>query len=213
MGIIAQGILGGFSGKVGNVIGATWKGISYIRIKPVSVANPRTEGQVSQRNKFSATLAFLQPSLAYVKAGFKFYASKQSAFNAAMSYNILNAITGTAPNFSVDYASALVSRGKLEGAIGGAAEELSGTLSVDWTDNSAQGNARADDKVMLLVYNPAKAESISVLEDPATRADGTIDTLLPGHYSGDTIHVYLAFQAADGSMVSNSSYVGQVVVV
>ena len=148
MGIISQGILGGFSGKVGNIIGATWKGISYIRIKPVSVANPRTEGQVNQRNKFSATLAFLQPSLAFFKVGYKFYANKMSAFNAAMSYVIQNAMTGTAPNFTVDYATALVSRGKLEGVLGGDASE-----------------------------------------------------------AGDVLQVYLAFQAADGSMVSDSTRV------
>jgi hypothetical protein len=43
MGKISQGILGGISGKVGNVIGGSWKGIDYIRVKPSSVANPRTE--------------------------------------------------------------------------------------------------------------------------------------------------------------------------
>ena len=207
--IIAQGILGGFSGKVGNVIGATWKGISYIRIKPVSVANPRTEGQVNQRNKFSATLAFLQPSLAFLKVGYKFYASKQSAFNAAMSYVIQNAITGAAPNFSVDYANALVSRGKLEGVEGGGATEDSGTLEVTWDDNSTAGNARGDDKVMLLVYNSTTGESKVVLEDPATRADGIISTAVTAT-SGDLLQVYLAFQAADGSMVSNSTRVAAV---
>ena len=31
MGTIKQGILGGFSGKVGSVIGGIWKGISYMR--------------------------------------------------------------------------------------------------------------------------------------------------------------------------------------
>ena len=31
MGKIAQGILGGLSGKVGNVIGGSWKGIDYKR--------------------------------------------------------------------------------------------------------------------------------------------------------------------------------------
>jgi hypothetical protein len=30
MGTIKKGILGGFSGKVGTVVGASWKGISYI---------------------------------------------------------------------------------------------------------------------------------------------------------------------------------------
>ena len=49
MGKISQGILGGFSGKVGNVIGGNWKGINYMRVKPSSVANSQTEGQMVQR--------------------------------------------------------------------------------------------------------------------------------------------------------------------
>ncbi len=48
MGKIKQGILGGFSGKVGTVIGGNWKGISYMRSIPQSIKNPRTDGQVSQ---------------------------------------------------------------------------------------------------------------------------------------------------------------------
>ena len=46
MGIIKKGILGGFSGKVGNVVGASWKGIDYIRSLPSTVRNPRTPRQV-----------------------------------------------------------------------------------------------------------------------------------------------------------------------
>jgi len=34
MGTIKKGILGGFSGKVGTVIGGVWKGIEYMRSIP-----------------------------------------------------------------------------------------------------------------------------------------------------------------------------------
>jgi hypothetical protein len=37
MGKIKQGVIGGFSGMVGNVIGASRKGIAYMRIRPTSV--------------------------------------------------------------------------------------------------------------------------------------------------------------------------------
>ena len=53
MGKIDLGILGSFSGKVGNVVGGKWKGISYMRAKATSVSNPRTDGQMSQRSKFA----------------------------------------------------------------------------------------------------------------------------------------------------------------
>ena len=67
MGKIGRGILGGVSGKVANVVGSRWKGIDYIRAKPLSVANPRTLLQVNQRTKFALVLRFLQPNLNFVK--------------------------------------------------------------------------------------------------------------------------------------------------
>ena len=142
MGKISQGVLGGFSGKVGNVVGGTWKGIDYMRIKPANVSNPRTEGQVDQRSKFSTVLRFLQPMTDFLRVGFKLYANKMTQFNAAMSYNLNNAITGAYPNFTIDYANALVTRGNLTVAAGGAASSPSaGDVEVTWTNNSGSGSA------------------------------------------------------------------------
>ena len=53
MAIIKRGILGGFSNKIGNVVGTSWKGISVMRALPQSVHNPRTGLQTRQRQKFS----------------------------------------------------------------------------------------------------------------------------------------------------------------
>jgi len=89
---ISKGILGGLSGKVGNVIGGSWKGIDYLRIKPNRVANPRTEGQVNQRNKFTASLEYLQPNREFVNVGYKNFANKKTAFNAAMSFVLNNGV-------------------------------------------------------------------------------------------------------------------------
>ena len=52
MGKIKQGILGGFKGKVGTVIGASWNGIAYMRGLAQSVKNPQTEAQLKQRSFF-----------------------------------------------------------------------------------------------------------------------------------------------------------------
>lgn len=73
MGTIKQGILGGFSGKVGTVIGSSWKGIAYMRGRAQSIKNPKTEAQQKQRSFFREVqdligqfskeqLAFLFPS-------------------------------------------------------------------------------------------------------------------------------------------------------
>ena len=52
MGKIKQGILGGFKGKVGTVIGSSWNGIAYMRGQAQSVRNPKTPAQMIQRDFF-----------------------------------------------------------------------------------------------------------------------------------------------------------------
>jgi hypothetical protein len=208
MGKISQGILGGLSGKVGNVIGGSWKGIDYIRIKPSSVANPRTVGQVNQRNKFSATIQFLQPNKGFLNVGYKAFAVKKTAFNAAMSYILGNAITGTAPNFNVDYSLALLSKGNLSTPLNPTSDlATAGQVTFGWDDNSADGNANTTDKAMVLAYNPSKKESIYLL-DGAIRTATTQVLTLPASYTGDTIELFMAFVSENGSIVSNSVYLG-----
>jgi hypothetical protein len=208
MGKIAQGILGGLSGKVGNVIGGSWKGIDYIRIKPSSVANPRTEGQVNQRNKFTITLEYLQANKDFVKIGYKSFATKKTEFNAAMSYVLNNAVGGIAPNFTIDFSLALLSRGNLSGVLNGTTDlATAGQVSFDWGDNSTDGNANATDKAMVLVYNPNRKESISIL-DGADRTVGSQVVTIPNTYAGETVELFMAFVSADGKIVSNSVYLG-----
>jgi hypothetical protein len=208
MGIISKGILGGFSGKVANVVGASWKGIDYMRSKPASVANPRTEGQVNQRNRFTVTLEYLQPNLGFIQKGYKGYATKKSAFNAAMSYVLNNAITGTAPNFAVDFALGLLSRGNLSEALNPTTDLATpGQVEFNWDDNSTDGRANPTDKAMVLVYNPSKKESISLL-DGAERTVGTQVLTIPNSYAGDTVEMFISFISADETLVSNSVYIG-----
>ena len=208
MGKISQGILGGLSGKVGNVIGGNWKGIDYLRIKPSSVANPRTEGQVNQRNKFTITLEYLQANKDFIKIGYKAFATKKTEFNAAMSYVLNNAVGGVAPNFLIDYSLALLSRGGLSSALNASTDLTTpGEVTFNWDDNSTEGNANATDKSMVLVYNPDKKESIYIL-DGSDRNVGSQTLVIPNTYAGDTVQFFISFVSQDGKTVSNSVYLG-----
>lgn len=212
MGKINQGILGGVSGQVGNVIGGSWKGIDYLRIKPSSVANPRTAGQVDQRSKFGTVLRFLQPVTEFLRVGFKFYANKMTQFNAAMSFNLNNAVTGVYPNHMIDYATALVSRGNLTAASNGASTSPSaGNVDVTWTDNSGSGSALATDKALIVLLNTSRGEAVYTTAGP-DRSLGTATIPVPLEYSGEDVEVFLGFVAENGSKVANSSYLGSVTI-
>jgi hypothetical protein len=213
MGIIKQGITGGFSGMVGNVIGGSWKGIAYMRIRPVSVANPKTDPQLDQRSRFAITLRFLEPLTQLLKIGFKNYAIQMSPFNSAMSYNVLNSLQGTYPNYTIDYPNALLSRGKLPAALNqAAASTVAGTVLFSWTNNSDEVDASTDDNSLLAVYNPGKNQAV-FFNGLSKRADGTQAVTVPHSFSGDLVHCYIAFKAKTGVLISNSKYAGAITVV
>lgn len=211
MGTIKQGILGGFSGKVGTVVGSSWKGISYMRGRAQSVKNPRTEGQMEQRSKFALALDFLKPITAFIRIGYKVYANKQTAFNAAMSYIVKNAISGAFPNYSLDHSLALVSRGSLTQPLNANAAMGAGKVTVSWTDNSGQGDAQATDVAMPLAFNVDKGEAVFNTA-AATRADQHAELNFPADWVGDTVEIYVGFVSADGVSVTNSLYLGSKVV-
>ena len=212
MSTINQGILGGFSGKVGTVIGGSWKGISYMRSIPTSVSNPRTPAQVEQRAKFSAVGKFLHPLTAFLRVGFKSAAIKMSAYNAAMSFNLKNAITGIYPAFDIDYSKVLISQGTLPGALNPATvSATAGTVRFTWENNSWETDASTDDQAVLVVYNPAKQAAVSVIGAIA-RSVGSQTITLPNSFTGDQVQCYIAFQNANQSVISNSQYVSGLLV-
>lgn len=209
MGKIGKGILGGVSGKVGNVVGASWKGIDYLRSKPLNVKNPRTVKQVNQRTKFDIVLKFLQPNLEFVKIGYKNYTTKRSQFNSAMSYILNNAITGTSPlDYDIDYPLALLSRGNLATPLNGTFDVATpGQVEFNWDDNSTDQNANATDKSMLVAYNSDKGQSFFTTAGP-DRSTGTGTITIPDSFSGDNLELYMGFVTEDGVLVSNSVYLG-----
>lgn len=211
MGTIKQGILGGFSGKVGTVIGGSWKGISYMRSQAQSVKNPRTDGQLSQRSKFALALDFLKPLTDIVRTGFKLYTNKQTAFNAAMSYTLANAISGDYPDYELNFASALISRGVLTSATNGAATSANGSVTVTWGDNTGVGTAKATDKALIAVLNADKGEAVTVSAGEA-RSTATQTVAVPADWMGEEVQVYLGFISADAKEVANSVYLGSVTI-
>lgn len=87
MGRIKKGILGGFSGRVGNVIGGSWKGIDYMRSEATSIANPRTTKQVEVRDNFSVLGKLMSGVLPVLRASDWRKTKGNSAFSKAMKVN------------------------------------------------------------------------------------------------------------------------------
>ena len=83
-----QGLLGGYSGKLGTTVGATWKGINVVRTYQPNVANPNTQLQRNHRSKFKEIAqlgSFFLASM--VKPFWDKHAKRMSGYNAFVSMN------------------------------------------------------------------------------------------------------------------------------
>lgn len=212
MGQIFQGILGGFSGKVGTVIGYVRNGVAFMRGMATGHTDANTSAQQIQRAKFSLVVRFLRPLTALLRIGFKEAGSRLTGYNSAMAYTMENAVTGISPDFAIDYAKVLVCRGNLPGALNPAVTSaVAGQVDFTWENNDWDAGADADDKVVLVVYNPAKQKAISVIGD-ATRATGNQSVEVPDLFSADNVQCYIGFTNANQSEFSNGEFVDAVVV-
>ena len=208
MGTIKQGILGGFNGKVGTVIGSSWKGITYMKGIPTHTRNPRTEKQIAQRTKMEFARNFLQPAAEFINLGFRDVAKHQSPLNYAASQMMRNAILGDYPDYTPDYSKLVWSHGLLTQPVVETVYANYDALDFLWVDNSGQGNAKADDISMVIVCNEEKQE-IKYFMNGYTRSTKSNHCELPESWVDDHVHIYITMRSADGKLISNSHYCGE----
>ena len=204
-----KGILGVFSGKVGTVVGSSWKGISYMKSLPKTSGKKPSQLQVDQRLRFTLVANFLRPIQAIIRIGYGTVTGNLTTNNAAVSYHLSSAVLGDAPNFEIDYPKVIFSRGELPGpALPALVAAAGGELNFSWTDNSTANLAQATDRAVLLVYCPATKEF--VFDNTATRSLAGATMTLPPNFVGETLHAWMAFFATNDKQVSTSVYLGTV---
>jgi len=210
MATIKQGVFGAISGKVGNLIGSSWKGIAVLKIKPTSVANPKTAGQVAQRSKFSNTTTFASLILAVVIAPlWNRFAVQMSGFNAFVQTNI-DLFTSELPSPA---ANLVISKGKMDSTVidSIASTNSNPQVTLTWSDDSNSGYKLATDLGYCVVVNESTGE-IVFDGGNVTRVDEAITVnFAEAPVTGNVINAYLAFKRADGTIVSNTSFKTKIV--
>ena len=211
MGTIKKGILGGFSGKVGNVIGGSWKGIDYMRSVSSRKRGQSTQKQKEQQMKFALIARFQQPLTNLLSRTFRGFAIKMTGANSATSYNLRNAITGTYPDFAIDYSRVLVSRGDMPNAINPAVEAVSdGMVVFTWGNNTGTGKTKDSDRSVLVAYCPEMQHFIYT-DEGASREEEEAQLDLFA-FTEKEVHTWIAFISEDGTEVATSIYTGVITV-
>jgi len=212
MGTYNKGILGAFSGKVGPVVGATWRGKEVMRSLPKKSNRLATTFQQQQRSKFTMTTEFLGGVQPVIKRYFGSDSGLKTRRNQAMSYLMKEAIVFNDPNYEWDYTKILISKGDLLGINNGAVTAGTGqNLDFSWTDNSGQGEALATDKLVVVVYEPTSKATVYSL-NAGGRSSGNATLALPNFLSGLEVLVWATFVSTDDKLFATSLYLGAVTV-
>jgi hypothetical protein len=208
-----KGILGGFSGTVGTVVGATWRGIDIMRSRPKKTNRNPTPAQAEQRDRFSLTMDFIDGIRPLLRAYFGQPAAEKSRTNLATAYHLTEAITGAYPALTMDFPKVILSKGELLGLQDtGATPQSGGMIKLNWSDNSGQGEARTDDMIFLGVYNEVK-KLWQTRQAAEARVTGSYTVDLPDSWVNDTVHCWIGIASVDNKKYSNSEYFGSIVLV
>ena len=205
MGIIWQGILGGVSGRVGNVIGSSWKGIPVLKSRPLSVANPRTTQQVHFRDRLKKLVAIASPiNSSIIIPLWNRFASRMSGYNAFIQAN------SDAFNSSLAFvpASFSISRGRMAStAIINADIQAVNTQCLVTFSASIADSFQTDDDHPFVVITSSSGVLKAFEASSLSRAEGVITVnAMPGSSFAVGDLCFLAFRRPDGSVVSNTSF-------
>jgi hypothetical protein len=130
--------------------------------------------------------------------------------NFALSNIIQNAITGTYPDFKIDYSKVQVTRGTLPRSKDPVVSaEANHIIKFTWTNNAGRKLAKANDQAILVAYCPELNETDYVFGPARDVATGTIDV---SEFAGKQVHVWISFMSANGKLLANSTYAGELTI-
>lgn len=206
MGIYIKGAFGAFSGKVGNLVGANWRAITYMRSLPKRSAKPATEKQLAARAKFSLAVKFLSPLRDLINLGYQDKSrTTMTAFNKATDDLIAN-IEGVYPDFSVPFDKVQFSAGRLTNIVP-TIDTSGGGFLIEWLNvNSLL--ADKDDQVVMVFYNE-ELDDFFVIQE-STREEGQY-SMEPGVLPPGDYHLWILVTNEKGQC-SKTRYEGLVTV-
>ena len=209
MATLTKGILHGFSGKVGDVVGSSWKGIQVLKSAPTTKRSMFSKSQILQQAKFMLLFRFLRPLTDLLNLTFKNVAKNMSCLNKAFSVN-KDTVTGLYPSFRIEYAAVKLSAGTLfSAATAKATSPRQRWLMISWENDFTPNFRVSGSDILFVAVYSEELDDWYYNENAGARISGT-SVLDISEFSGRQVHVYMGFLSVNGKWVSESLYLGRI---
>lgn len=208
MASIKNGILGGFTGKIGNVVGYSTYGVDRMRSLSDRTA-PATAAELRNRRQFKLVQDTLNCIKELIKIGFKNYWTKTGGTRGAISYNKTKAVQLNGDDCAIDPERFRFSGGVLPGLNNVEFElERDDLLRFNWNSALAYGASPKDQVMLLAIDLEEKNACYECLGN--FRGSGTDILRLSNDLKGKNLDIYIAVVAKDRSKQSDSQYLGRI---
>ena len=207
MGKIESGAFSSVSGKVGNLVGATWKKVTYLKAKPKRSSKPPTQQQEEQRLRFRTVTKFVSLLTPLLRITNKGRAADSTTSNVSFKEIISHNLVGVYPNFEIDIPSCIITKGILvNGGNPSVQPKPNGILEFNWNDNSGNLLAKPEDQAILIVYCP-ELPAADFRTDAGPRNAGTA-TMNASAFAGKQVHTWISFMGKATGEIATSEYTG-----
>lgn len=211
MAIIKKGILGGFSNKVGNVVGSTWKGINTMRSLPAQYNDANSVAQQANRNTFKYFAGFGSQLLTgIIRPLWDWQAKRMSGYNLFIKRNI-DYRNANEAEWSIE--DLIISQGRLCQAEGiNSAVNLENNLQLNILSDLQCSIGEASDEIFVAIFDQdEKLLYAGMVGDRGElQADGKhllrAEITCPQIKGYPELNVYVAARNSRLKEVSNNTY-------
>jgi len=209
MATLKNGLFGQFSGRIGGVVGTSWKGKQVVKKLPARRKTGPTPAQLQQQAKFSLLMGFLKPIKSILEKAFEKTKLPMTALNKAMSDN-QNAVTGIYPDFKMDYANVTLCKGAIRNPdVLKVAASSEGKLILSINRSSLYSVAAIWTLFYIAAYEEESRRWVYVI-NPEPADDKTYELDL-SRFRSKSFHTYVGFMPATGNSTI-SLYTGMITV-
>lgn len=196
-----MGILGGFTGKVGTVVGYIRKGQPVIRALPQKSQIEPSAEQKNARLRFAALRKIIPAFIPAFRIGFRAQLDEKMVHCVAFSELWKLSVVGDAPMCNIDFSKIIVSKGRRPDlAAASIVRTDDETIVATWAPKGNIPPADGSDEVYLAVYS--STENYIRVSAPTTRAEGKLTMTVP---QGE-LHCYIFTAATTEKETSVSQY-------
>jgi hypothetical protein len=188
MAIVQNPITGRTKKAFGTAVFSKQFGKNTMRTKPVEVKNPKTVGQVTQRNKFATTVDLVRQVLPLINEVYAGSLRNMSPFNKITSINVKNAFAGDPPVLDHSKVSLchFVGSSLSNVTVNGLDDQI---MDIVWEPNTQNADELAS-MLTFVLFNCTTNKAV-IYYDAAPRAQAGATIVAPLSWVGDytALHV------------------------